>query len=116
MFIIENASHNQRELEIFARIQNKTLLRKQQGEITSSILSLKTNLICAFLIVIVVLSVMIFASDIVAVIFTLLKSQASVITTLINFAKIRSLVKSSFEELCDRCNFLNPLLGCRKAG
>ena len=108
LFIIENVYNDRRELEAFNRVQQETLLRKQQAEIRSAILSLKTNLIYTCLIFLVFLSAMVISSDIVVLIFSLLKSLAPVITSLINFVKIRALIKSFYEELRD--TYFNPLV------
>jgi hypothetical protein len=100
---IENANHETLELEIFSRIQHETLLQKQQAEVRSAILALITNLTYITLIVIVFLIGTLKSSDLLLVIFSLLKSHAPIISSIINFAKIRALLRSVCDEL--QCSF-----------
>ena len=116
LFFIENSNHGHLEQKIFARIQSETILRKQKAEIRSAILSLNTNLAYVFLIIIVLLVGALCSSDILLVIFSLLKSQAPVVSSVINFAKIRNLMRSSYDELRENLIYFTSLVNCNKNG
>jgi hypothetical protein len=66
-------------------------MRRHQAEVDSAILSLKTNLSICLVFILLFLSVIFLASDILAVIFSVLKNMAPVLTGFVNFEKIRSL-------------------------
>jgi hypothetical protein len=66
-------------------------MRRHQAEVDSAILSLKTNLSICLVLVLLYLSVISLANDILAVIFSVLKNMAPVVTIFVNFEKIRSL-------------------------
>ncbi len=66
-------------------------MRRHQAEVDSAILSLKTNLSICLVFILLFLSVIFLASDILAVIFSVLKNMAPVLTGFVNFEKIRTL-------------------------
>jgi hypothetical protein len=93
IFAVENI-----ELELTNRdeIKAKSLfiqaeMRRQKAEVDSAILSLKTNLSICLVLILLYLSVIFLASHILAVIFSVLKNMAPVVTIFVNFEKIRSL-------------------------
>jgi len=65
-------------------------MRRHQAEVYSAILSLKTNLSICLVFILLFLSAIFLASDILAVIFSVLKNMAPVVTFFVNFEKIRS--------------------------
>jgi len=111
LFFIENANPELQDQEIFAKIQDETLLQKHQAEVRSAMVSLKTNLFY-ILVLVFILCVLIFdtkfANNILTILFLLLKSQVSIISSVINFLKIRSLLAQSYGLLSDWLSKFNP--------
>jgi len=78
-------------MQAFANRQRQAEVLKHQAEIDSAVLSLKTNL-TFFLVLITIYSLAFYlSSDILAVLFSLFKNLAPVLTSIINFVKIRKL-------------------------
>jgi hypothetical protein len=97
LFVIDNfrqelSARENIEMNTFTQIQRQAKIKKQQEEIDSAILSLKTNL--SFILILSLLYVLgIFVmSDTFSLLFVILKSQAPVVTSVINFVKIRMLM------------------------
>jgi hypothetical protein len=66
-------------------------MRRQQAEVDSAILSLKTNFSICLVFILLYLSLIFLESNILAVMFSVLKNMAPVVTSFVNFEKIRSL-------------------------
>jgi hypothetical protein len=86
------------DIENFARIQRQTEMKKHQAEKDSAVLSLKTNLSFFFVLISLFLLAMYLSIEDISIIFSLIKSQAHVVTTIINFAKIRTLMLNFYDE------------------
>jgi hypothetical protein len=103
LFLIENAhreisARENIEMQAFANMQRQAEVLKQQAEIDSAVLSLKTNL-TFFLVLISIYSLAFYlSSDILAVLFSLFKNLAPVLTSIINFVKIRKLFVNVYED------------------
>ena len=95
MFLVENANPDQRELEMQARIQYDTTQQKQEAEVRSAVLSLKTNVMYVLILLTFLGFGTISPSEILPIIFSLQKSLGPVITCVINFSKIRAIVVNS---------------------
>ncbi len=94
LFLIENAhrelsARENIEMQAFANRQRQAEVLKYQAEIDSAVLSLKTNL-TFFLVLISIYSL--------AVLFSLFKNLAPVLTSIINFVKIRMLFVNVYED------------------
>jgi hypothetical protein len=82
------------EMRTFRNLERQAEIRKQQAEIKSAVLSLKTNLSLILVLISLPLSVTFLSSDVLAVVFTLIKSLGLVVTYIINFGKIRALFQN----------------------
>jgi hypothetical protein len=101
LFLVENLHQELSgieniEMANFNDLQRQAEIKKQQSEIDSAILSLKTNMSLIIVLILLLLSVMFLSSDALAVVFTLVKSQGLVVICIINFGKIRALVMNLF--------------------
>jgi hypothetical protein len=74
-------------------------LQQKNKEIESAITSLKTNLIFSLCLALGSLFMMIFPSEVLAVLFSILKGQSPVWTTIFNFLKVQELVSLTFKEV-----------------
>jgi hypothetical protein len=79
-------------------LNEQQALKQQRKEIDSAITSLKTNLIFTLCLALVALFMVLFSSELLAVLFSLLKGQSPVWTTFFNFLKVQNLVSLTFEE------------------
>ena len=95
MVMVENANPDQRELEMQARIQNEATQQRQEAEVRSAVLSLKTNAMYVFILLTFLGFSTVSSTDILPLIFSLHKSLGPVITCVINFSKIRAIVVNS---------------------
>jgi hypothetical protein len=86
------------DIENFVRIQGQAEMNKQQAEKDSAVLSLKTNLSFFFVLIALFLIAMFLNNDFLAIIFSLVKSQAPVVTSIINFVKIQTLMLNLYDE------------------
>jgi hypothetical protein len=82
------------EMRTFRNLERQKEIRKQQAEIKSAVLLLKTNLSIILVLILLPISVIFLSSDVLAVIFTLTKSYGPVVTYIINFGKIRALFQN----------------------
>jgi hypothetical protein len=94
----ENSAHENFELRNFAAIQSQSLLKKQQAEVDSAVLSLKTNASYFLFLIVLFLSVALLSSDVLAIMFSILTKLAPVLTCIFNFVKIRTLMLIFLEE------------------
>ena len=103
IFVVYNVNRRETlEMEAFERIQNETMLRKREAEMTSAVVSLKTNLIYILVIILIFLLATYLSNDVFGATFSSLKSLAPVITSIINFGKIQALMKTSLEAFLDK--------------
>jgi hypothetical protein len=86
------------DIENFARIQRQAEIMQRQAEKDSAVLYLKTNLSFFFVMILLFLLATFLSNDEVSIIFSLIKSQAPVVTSIINFVKIRTLMINSYHE------------------
>jgi len=97
LFFVENVHREMTareniEMRNFSRLQRHAELKKQKDEIESAVLSLKTNLSLFLVLIFLFLSGVFLSSNVLALIFSLLKSFTPVVTCVINFVKIRALI------------------------
>jgi hypothetical protein len=103
LFLIENvhqevSAKENKDIENFARIQRQAEIMKRQAEKDSAVLSLETNLSFFFVLILLFLLATFLSNDEVSIIFSLIKSQAPVVTSIINFVKIRTLMINFYHE------------------
>jgi hypothetical protein len=87
------------DVRINPLIIEQEALKQCRKEIDSAITSLKTNLIISLCLALVALFMMVFSSEVLLVLFSLLKGQSPVWTTFFNFQKVQNLVILTFEEV-----------------
>jgi hypothetical protein len=87
IFLVENFNPEMLNAE---GLTKQAEMRKQQEQIESAILSLKTNLSIFLILILLVVSGVFLSSDVISLIFSVLKNLAPVVTSFINFKKIRS--------------------------
>jgi hypothetical protein len=73
------------------RFNRQAEMKRQQAEVDSATVSLKTNLGIFLVLILLYFSVLFLSSDVLAVIFSILKNMAPIVTGFVNFEKIRSL-------------------------
>ena len=94
IFLVENFHQERPDNDDDMRAENfrvQAELRKQEAELESAILSLKTNLGIILALLLLLLTAVLLPTDVVAVLFSVLKSLAPALTIFINFKKIRSM-------------------------
>jgi hypothetical protein len=101
------------DAENFARIQRQSEMKKRQAEKDSAVLSLKTNLSFFLLLISLFLTGAFLGNDFLAIIFSLVKSQAPVVTSIINFVKIQTLMLNLYDE-CHAAFLLHRYVPCCK--
>jgi len=118
LFVIEivqndiSARENE-DIENFARIQKQTEMKKRQAEKDSAVLSLKTNLSFFFVLIALFLTAMFSNNDFLAIVFSLVKSQTPVVTSIINFVKIQTFMLNLYDE-CHAAFLLHRYVPCCK--
>ncbi len=100
------------ELRSFAVMQSQTLIKQQQAEVDSAVLSLKTNLTYFLVLIFVFMSVVFFSIDILRIIFSILIKLAPVLTCIFNFVKIRTLLLIFLEEYFTKFSFYINKIFC----
>jgi len=100
------------ELRTFATIQNQSLIKQQQAEIDSAVLSLKTNLSYLLVLIFVLLSTVFFNSNFLGLIFSILTKLAPVLICIFNFVKIRTLMLIFLEESLTMLAFYKNKIFC----
>jgi len=89
IFFVENvhqemSARENIEMRNFSRVQRQAEIKKQKDEIASAILSLKTNLSFFIVLIFLYLSFVFLSSDVLAIIFSLLKSLTPVVTCVLS--------------------------------
>jgi hypothetical protein len=87
------------DVRINPAIMEQEALKQKNKEIDSAITSLKTNLIFSLGLVLVAVSTTVFSSEVLAVLFSLLKGQSPVWTAFFNFLKVQELVSLTYTEM-----------------
>jgi hypothetical protein len=107
IFIVENVNQEistggGMEMRNFATIKSQSLLKQQQAETDSAILSLKTNLGLFVFLLFVFLSIILISNDGFTVIFSILAKLVYILTGIFNYAKMRDLIQKFLEECLAR--------------
>ena len=84
-------------LERFNRIEEQKKLVQRAAEIQSAMKSLKTNFVMTFAVLFTFSLSLVFSSDFLAIMFALLKGQAPLWITVINFVKIQNLLQQQYD-------------------
>jgi hypothetical protein len=89
IFLVENFDQERADVDNMnaESFNRQAEMRKQQAEVASAILLLKTNLSLFLALVFVFLIAIFLSSDVLALIFSFLKNLAPVVTCFVNFEK-----------------------------
>ncbi len=101
------------ELRNLSVMQSQHLLKQQQAEIDSAILSLKTNLSFFLVLIFFFLSAAFFASEIFAISLSILTNLAPILTCTFNFVKMRTLMLNFWDELVTKLVFCKDVICCK---